>query len=767
MKYYIKVWYSLCLLIGLLASCNEDGNLVPTGTLYLNVEEDQTLQTRATSEVTYESLQVAILQGEEDTLKVYNDYLTEVKGQRLVLPVGKYTVAVRSNGADGVAWETPLYQGSEEVEVKQGEITNTKVTCTIANTKVSVVYADDLNEYFTDYQTTVSTPSGALLYTRDEYRAGFFTPEKLTVLLKLVNNDGNEFVIKKVYPDIEPQYHYTFKFTVSNDNTDDEAGADVDVDVDKEHQEITYNIFVKEEPQTGIGEPSVELGGSFTKDVYTFKRTEQNPNPALNTIWLDYMLGKKNTLQSFVVTMDSPTGVSCFDITKGEGSQIGFPTLPNESVDASDPRYNTYRIDLSGIVQYLECLNEQPTEYTFKVDILDDKYQETSMTFVIKMMPDVAAYIMEPYCWSTFAVLRGNGGADESCYFVLTMPDGEKEIKEKIKRDANGNISVLVIGLKAGSYSYKMLSANDATIQTKDATFTISDPTIGSYTVPNLGFDKWTTITKNRPYFPPVFGFAGKDYLAPNETDDYNYTYWESGNYGASARDMVLASGVDPDPDVSQALSDGKAAKIKSEFVGAAGIGAFSAGNIFSGKPTSVSSDGAYLLYGRPCIGLPTHLSGYYKYTPGSINYVLNEKKGNGQTDQAIIYIALSTKQFALESLRGNPSGAVRFKSDDKSIFAYGELVEAKKVEKYTSFDIKLTYRNGKMPSFLDLVDANGVPKIYITIVATCSKDGDQFTGSTSSELYIDEFSLNYDYDAASFVGTEFEGMEPVIINNN
>ena len=108
MKHYIKVWYSLCLLIGLLASCNEDGNLVPTGTLYLNVEEDQTLQTRATSEVTYESLQVAILQGEEDTLKVYNDYLTEVKGQRLVLPVGKYTVAVRSNGADGVAWETPL-----------------------------------------------------------------------------------------------------------------------------------------------------------------------------------------------------------------------------------------------------------------------------------------------------------------------------------------------------------------------------------------------------------------------------------------------------------------------------------------------------------------------------------------------------------------------------------------------------------------------------------------------------------------------------------
>ena len=46
MKHYIKVWYSICLLIGLFASCNDDrNNVVPTGILYLNVEEDGTLQT--------------------------------------------------------------------------------------------------------------------------------------------------------------------------------------------------------------------------------------------------------------------------------------------------------------------------------------------------------------------------------------------------------------------------------------------------------------------------------------------------------------------------------------------------------------------------------------------------------------------------------------------------------------------------------------------------------------------------------------------------
>lgn len=737
MKYYIKVWYSLCLLIGLLASCNEDGNLVPTGTLYLNVEEDQTLQTRATSEVTYESLQVAILQGEEDTLKVYNDYLTEVKGQRLVLPVGKYTVAVRSNGADGVAWETPLYQGSEEVEVKQGEITNTKVTCTIANTKVSVVYADDLNEYFTDYQTTVSTPSGALLYTRDEYRAGFFTPEKLTVLLKLVNNDGNEFVIKKVYPDIEPQYHYTFKFTVSNDNTDDEAGADVDVDVDKEHQEITYNIFVKEEPQTGIGEPSVELGGSFTKDVYTFKRTEQNPNPALNTIWLDYMLGKKNTLQSFVVTMDSPMGVSCFDITKGEGNEIGFPAVPGSSVETDDPRYTAYRMDLSTIVQHLECLNEQPTEYTFKVDILDDKYQETSITFVIKMMPNVSAYVDDPVCWTSFAVLKGVCEG-ENLYFKLQKKGDDNSVQEirTVYNDHNGNIMALVTDLQVGvEYSYWLVSDDDPTMPCKPVDFITHTP-LG---VPNLSLDDWG----ERQGGGAIAGTVTYKCAQGNNVD--GGVYWESGNRGAVSGSKVLLQSEDKD------VIKGKAAKLTSQWAGFGTAGAFSAGSIFSGYVKSVSIKGAELVYGQLFNGYPTALTGSYKYSPGLINWKDGKEVGSpSETDEAVIYIALTTSQCFLKSLT---SEVVPFNPEGDNVIAYGELRTQQENADYKDFKIDLKYKSSRMPEY----DS----KVYLIIMATSSSKGDFFTGSTNSWMLLDELGLIYDYNEASFVGTEFEELEP------
>lgn len=769
MKRYILVWCNLCLLIGFLSSCNEDEkNGFPTGILYLNVEEDATMLTKAENKVTYESLQVVILQGEEDaqdTMKVYNDYLKEVKDQRLILPVGKYTVTVRSNGADGVGWEKPLYVGKEELEVKQGEITNTKVVCKIANTKVSVVY-DGLQKYFADYRTTVSTSSDSLVYTRDEYRAGFFVPEKLSVKLNLINNDGNTFVLKKVYPDIQPQYHYVFKYTVSSKPGEgDEAGADFDVIVDKEHDEITYKIFIKEESLVGAGEPSFALGGAFLNgNVYSFKKTEENQKPSSNTIWLDYVIGSKNDIQSFTVEVNSPSfQKQTLNIQEGEGTLIGFPALPGEEIPGDD-RIKKYRLDLSSIVDKLGSVNDEATDHKFTVNLLDNRHQETTIDFTIQIIPDLPAIVNEPYCWSTFAVLQGNC-ADESSYFVLKTPSGEEILNNQdfIKRDKKDNMSVLVTGLKPGEYSYKIRSAVDDELQSNSKSFTVYDPTKGDYNVPNLGFDVWNEITENRPDFKALGLVSSKKYWAPNATNDYNKTYWESGNFGASAGGKTLTSSTDEK--VVSVEGNKNAAKLSSIYVGVGSLGAFSAGSVFAGSLIDVGENGAKLLYGRPHIGLPTHLSGYYKYKPGSIDYVLNEKKGNGKTDQAIIYIALSTKQFKLESLRTNVSGVVRFDKNDDSIFAYGELIEANNVDDYKKFDILLKYRKEKIPNYEACIK-DGVPQIYITIVATSSIDGDKFTGSESSVLYVDEFSLDYDYDPASFADTEFKDLNPININD-
>ena len=71
---------------------------------------------------------------------------------------------------------------------------------------------------------------------------------------------------------------------------------------------------------------------------------------------------------------------------------------------------------------------------------------------------------------------------------------------------------------------------------------------------------------------------------------------------------------------------------------------------------------------------------------------------------------------------------------NDKNIIAYGDLQDgAGTGGQYKEFEIKFNYRG-----------LSRKPK-YILIVAAASKYGDYFSGSTSSVLYVDEFSLSYD----------------------
>ena len=93
MKLYI--FACLCSLILWGVSCNEESAGIPIGSLFLGIEEDATLLTKAESAVTNESLRVDIIAAEGDTIKSYSDYIDEVKGKKIVLPVGTYTISVK------------------------------------------------------------------------------------------------------------------------------------------------------------------------------------------------------------------------------------------------------------------------------------------------------------------------------------------------------------------------------------------------------------------------------------------------------------------------------------------------------------------------------------------------------------------------------------------------------------------------------------------------------------------------------------------------
>ena len=748
MKLYI--FACLCSLILWGVSCNEESAGIPTGSLFLGIEEDATLLTKAESAVTNESLRVDIIAAEGDTIKSYSDYIDEVKGKKIVLPVGTYTISVKSNQSEEAGWEKPFYSGSKEITIQSGEITSVQIVCKISNTKVAVEYADNLADYFSHYETTVSNTSGSLLYTRDETRAGFFKAEKLTADLKLVNQDGNEFAMQRVFPDIKERYFYKIKYSLDDGGGDnEEAGADFGgIIVDEKADTIYYGIFIKQEDLFGKSVPKLAFDG-FTENKIVYKKTE-NPSVPEHSLTIEAPNGIKQLkveTTSFQFA-DVPSFDLCnlTDAARTRLQQLDFPMQ-----EVKDKQELTFV--LTDFAKALELSSEtQTTLHTFSFYVLDNLNQETTVVFTYEVRPNVAAYVEKPYCWTTFALLKGYC-VDESSYFKVKLPNGTVKDIKKVTRDTEGNVSALVTGLSAGTYSYSLASIDNADMTCEPVDFSLAAPS----EVPNINFEDWGTRSKKK-----VVGIGNATFISPNADSDA--VYWDSGNWGAVAGGEVLTQSTT----VVATEASEKAAMLTSKWAGTLGFGAFAAGSIYSGEAQSVGTDGAVLKYGQSYQGYPTHLRGYYKYTPGKIDWYGDKTPSDGlkkdEQDECLIYIALSTKQHEVISKTGQ---IVPYPFDDESVFAYGSYVSGKTEDK-TGETLAESIKEGYAPFKIKLNYKTAVPKtgsFYILIVATSSRYGEYFTGSTSSVMYVDEFSLDYDYDAEAFSGTDLKGMKPVDIN--
>ena len=271
--------------------------------------------------------------------------------------------------------------------------------------------------------------------------------------------------------------------------------------------------------------------------------------------------------------------------------------------------------------------------------------------------------------------------------------------------------------------------------------------------LPNSNFDEW--FQKGSTWYAISSDDNSK---ATSDSNGMLFSFWDSGNPGTS-------SFKDANPTVKEETDvntlGGKSAKLSSQFVGVSflNMGKFAAGNIYTGHFCSANTDTyqAKINFGQPFTSRPTQLKGWFKYNRGTnVDYPKNdgEYKNILQSaggDLCSVYIALvdnegftyDGKKFAYE-INGDLSGddpdnfkyknAIDFSENNKHIIAYGTLSdeEAKGTGEWQEFTIDLKYR-----------DITRIPK-YIIVVASASKYGDYFTGSTSSVMYIDDFELIY-----------------------
>lgn len=281
----------------------------------------------------------------------------------------------------------------------------------------------------------------------------------------------------------------------------------------------------------------------------------------------------------------------------------------------------------------------------------------------------------------------------------------EEVLSSEIEIDEEGSFTLLFTHLKPSmEYEYQ-LTVDGVSEDVK--TFTTEAVEL----VPNLSLDDWYK--------------DGKSWYANLDLTSENY-FWDSGNKGSNA----VGEANPTSPETSDVVK-GKAARLESKTV----AGVFAAGSLYCGTFGKVEGlSGASLNFGRPYTGRPSALRGYYKYNSGTIDKAKDPYKDlEGRKDSCHIYMALFSDWTVSFPVNTNTGTFVDLTWKNESLLAFGQLVQGETVKDYTQFRIDLQYR-----------DQTTKPT-YVLIVASASKYGDYFTGSTSSVLLLDELELVFE----------------------
>ena len=705
LKYIYSI--SIAVLLALCAtSCVKEGvgtSAQETGYLYVSLEQDLAVDPVFKSTASEDMIfSLVIYDWNGNVVATYQDH-NELAAAPLELPVGNYRVVASSSPVGTAAFDAPFYSGETTFAVRGKQVSTATVTCSLANVKVTAELSEQMSELFSEYVLTVSNGDGALVFSSLDgtfSKEGYFAvTDHLTWTLSLVNTDGIRYGdITETYTDIKPRQHYNLMFSLGE--RDEFGGTDVAVTVNGETNDKTYDLLLDFE--AGI-RPAVTASFDMNKVV---KFIEGQPADAV--FYMDIPGGAKYVQLSHANTALSNNslpynfkllGLSASDRTWY--AQRGI--LVSEILDGT----KSAELDLSGLVSKLPIGKYQ---IEFYIEAHNDKTRTQYCNFEVVSAADVEAVSATP--WACFAFLSAKWYPEEQPegvsfqYRKQSVTEWEDVDPSQVVPDPlTKTYKAEVWGLEPStSYVFRAVSEKDK--ETKEKTFV----TESAGTIPNMGFDSW---------------YQSGSIWYPN-SDSGNF-WWDTANGGSDAVGVYPTS-----PEYSHKKGGSAAAKLESKNVALVGL---AAGNIYTGKfvkaITSLTDPGAELDWGVPYTSRPLALKGYVDYAPGTVNKTnapYNGMSGKPDIGSIQVFITDWSAPFRISTA----SGKFVDTDNDSGIIAYG-IMDINATNGYIEFTVPLTYRSTKRQ-----------PR-YVVIAASASKYGDYFTGSTSSVMYVDEFSFVYD----------------------
>lgn len=228
------------------------------------------------------------------------------------LEPAEYRVEAGSREKQPVAWNQPVFFGSQNVTVTAGSTAQASVVCTIANMKVTVRCTDAfLAEVEQDFTVTVTTEDGPLIFTKDRIDAGdagYFDVAPLTMDLYAVRKSGGVVTHHLEISQVAARDHHIFTLDAGGTGYADlSAGISIDYTCNEKEEHIIIDGM--EENPVDPDEPEVP-----DTDAITISATAGIDEPVT--------YNKSELPEQFSLTATAPAGIDKFIINvKSEGLQ--------------------------------------------------------------------------------------------------------------------------------------------------------------------------------------------------------------------------------------------------------------------------------------------------------------------------------------------------------------------------------------------------------------------------------------------------------------
>lgn len=655
-------------------------------------------------------------------IREYNG-ISSVPSDGIWLQGGSYLAEAWAGDSVPASFTARYFKGAKRFVIEAGVSKQVDLTCTLANTAVSVRYDESVDLVLSDICLTVGHSCGTLEWKGKDDRSGYFMmnsrDKDLTYTLTGKDERGRDYEQSGVIKNAKAATEYVLNVSYTEIGVDT-GGTYFDIEIDENILVVSNDITIMSAPQVigvyqSLDVPYYAEKGAAERQGFFITATNELASVVVKIDGMDHILGESGANNFDILYVHESGNEELHKLLESYG--IKHIRVVRE--DSGDDMKVTFEPEL------LNRLDEG--EYKITITAIDENNKsgvgslDIIITDAVVDAKPVAADA--PTTWATQATLTGSvmkANAENVGFNYRVKGESDWQFAEATPLSRAGwekgaEFSAVLTGLIPGT-TYEYTSVATDFVSTNIQEFT----TEAAAQLPNSGFEDWFMDGKVQRIYP-----------------EGGTMFWDSGNKGSSTANTTLTT-----PCESPKHGGNYSAKLASEKVAIA----FAAGNLFVGEFLGTESLTKGILgWGRAWATRPKALRGYIKYTPAAISDVNGAPAGvtvnKGDMDTGIIYIGiLDDTKMSYGSYSGWPQivatkniDSYGFKSTDHKVIAYGEKVftEATPGDGLIEFEIPLDYHR------TDVKASN------IIVVASASRYGDYYTGGPSV-MYLDDLELVY-----------------------